>query len=349
MKRIFAAAAALTLLACAQAAPRKDVVWPEAPEKPRIKFAFSVRQTADLDTGGWTSFKRGLAGGDTDPALQQPMGAAVSADGKRLYVADYAANSLVIVDFEAKRMTPVEKELNRPFNVALDRDGNVYVSESGARQVSVFDRDGRRLRALPMKDFDLLTGLAIDQARGILYLADSGGRTSEKHGVRAYDLSGKFLFALGPKEGPPGRGDADGQFLFPAYLAVDAQGQVFVADTLNFRIQVFGPDGKFVRKYGEHGDAPGAIGKVKGLAFDSLGNLYQADADHGVVQMFNRKWQMLMFFGGREPYVEYFDLPTCVAIDPRINRIYVCQTKFARINAYDLINTTADELLPTAK
>ncbi len=76
MKHIFAAAAALTVLACSHAPPRKDVVWPEAPEKPRIKFVLSVRQTEDLDAGGWASLKRRLVGGNPDPAIQQPMGAA---------------------------------------------------------------------------------------------------------------------------------------------------------------------------------------------------------------------------------------------------------------------------------
>jgi hypothetical protein len=51
----------------------------------------------------------------------------------------------------------------------------------------------------------------------------------------------------------------------------------------------------------------------------------------------------LMFFGGYAQKLEYFDVPSGIAIDPRRNRIYVCNEFVARINVYELINTTADD------
>jgi len=112
---------------------------------------------------------------------------------------------------------------------------------------------------------------------------------------------------------------------------------------MNFRIQVFDRDGNFLMKYGEHGDSPGSFARIKGLAFDSFGNLYVADGQHSVVQIFNRDFDPLLFFGGFAPVLEYFDIPSCVAIDPRINRIYVCNEHNARVNVYDLLNTSAED------
>lgn len=336
------AVATLCSIACAHAPARTEVVWPAPPDKARVRFVTSFRHTDDLDGGGWSQFRRAVSG-VSESSLRQPMGLALSADGKRLYIADPALNRIFVADFARKSLQGVsDMAPNQPFGIAVDDEENLYVSETGARRVGVYDRKGQRKRTLT--GFDRPLGLALDRQRRILYAVDGGGRTSEKHRVLAYGLDGAFLFELGPKEGKPGRGTGDGQFYYPAYVAVDAAHNVWVGDTMNFRVQVFGPDGKFLRKFGEHGDGAGNIGRVKGLAFDSFGNLYEVDSDHGVVQIFNPRFEPLLAFGGREPMVEYFDVPSCIAIDPAINRIYVCNTKMARINAYDLINTSAEEL-----
>jgi DNA-binding beta-propeller fold protein YncE len=178
-------------------------------------------------------------------------------------------------------------------------------------------------------------------------VADSARHGSDKHRVLAYDLDGHKLRELGPKEGAPGRGNGDGQFYFPSYVSVDRNGMVYVGDTMNFRIQVFGPDGKFARKFGEGGDGPGTFQRIKGLAFDSFGNLYVVDGGHANVQLFNKDFQVLMFFGGSAPKLEYFDVPSGIAIDPKTNRIYVCNEYLARVNVYELVNTSeTDSISP---
>ena len=49
-------------------------------------------------------------------------------------------------------------------------------------------------------------------------------------------------------------GDADGEFNGPYGIAVTGEGYVYVADGLNHRIQVFDPEGRFLRKWGDEGD-----------------------------------------------------------------------------------------------
>ena len=114
-----------------------------------------------------------------------------------------------------------------------------------------------------------------------------------------------------------------------------------MADTLNFRIQVFDPEGRYRGQHGEAGSTPGYFSKLKGLAFDGFGNLYAVDGDHSVVQVFNSRFEPLMWFGGFSNALEYFDIPSCIAIDPRSNRIYVCNEHYGRVNVYELLNTTA--------
>jgi DNA-binding beta-propeller fold protein YncE len=335
---------ALAALGCAPSSIGRPVVWPEPPEKARIRFVTAFRHTQDLDNSGWSKFKRAIFGGSSDPQLAQPMGVAVSDDGRRLYIADYGLGHVLVADFGKRSMTMFAEDepMGKPFAVALDAKENVYVSDSTGKQIIVFSRSGERLRAFGSKDLERPTGLALDRTRGLLYVADSASRTSDRHGVIVYDLSGKKLRALGPASGPT-KGDADGQLYFPTYLAVDAGGNVFVADTMNFRVQEFDADGKFVRKFGENGDTVGTFARLKGIAFDSFGNIYVVDGGHSNVQIFNHDFVPLMFFGGYAAKLEYFDVPSGIAIDPRTNRIYVCNQFISRINVYELINTTAKD------
>jgi len=336
------------LTGCASRPVGKPLVWPKPPETARIRFVTTFRHTVDLDNSFWARTWRFIGGGSGGPRLSQPMGLAVSEDGNRVYVADFGLRRVLRADFADRSLDVFapEEPMGQPFNVALDAKENVYVSDSLGKMVRVFSRSGEALRIIGKGDFERPTGLAVDRKRGRLYVVDSSSRTSTSHRVRAYTLEGKRLFDLGPAEGTGGKGGGDGQFHFPTYLAVHASGHVYVGDSMNFRIQEFDQDGKFVRKYGEHGDGPGAFARIKGLDFDGFGNLYVADGGHSNVQIFNENFDLLLFFGGKRDRLEYFDLPSAIAIDRSRNRIYVCNQWIARVNVYDLINTKAEDSIP---
>ncbi|HET9551882.1 MAG TPA: SMP-30/gluconolactonase/LRE family protein [Anaeromyxobacteraceae bacterium] len=338
-KKLLALAALAAATGCAGAAKRPDVVWPPPPDLARIKFVTAFASEHDIDTSGWSQFKRALIGEKDPTRVNKPMGIALSKDGNRLYVADFEGSQILLIDFPTKTMKPFapKEGFAMPFNVVLDAEENVYVSDSGARTVSRFDREGKRVWQIT-DDLVRPTGLALDQKRQILYVTDSARQDSQKHRVFAYDLHGKRLRQVGRE-----RGTGDGEFAFPSYLAVDADGNLYVSDTLNFRIQVFDPDGNLIRAFGEHGDQPGMFTRTKGIAFDAFRNVYVADGGPSVVHVFSKDFQPLMFFGGFAPLLEYFDIPSCIAIDQARNRIYVCNEHNARINVYDLINTKAED------
>ena len=79
------------------------------------------------------------------------------------------------------------------------------------------------------------------------------------------------------------------------------------------------------------------IDKIKGLAFDTFGNLYVADAQQGV-HILNPNRQPLMIFGG-QPLV---NTPNAIAIDPR-NHIFVSDFGLNRVHEFRLVNTTAED------
>jgi len=74
-----------------------------------------------------------------------------------------------------------------------------------------------------------------------------------------------------------GAGADEGQFDSPAAIAVDASGNVFVADTGNGRIEKFSPTGAFLASIGTKGSGHGQFSEPSGIAIDRDGNIYVAE------------------------------------------------------------------------
>ncbi len=316
------------------------LVWPPAPQEPRIRFERSLFN--DQDLGRDATFNEKLVeflAGRKPPEnrIAEPLGLAVSDDGNRLYVSDYAQLAVFVFDFEKKTFTKIGKDeaLARPVGVALDAAENLYVVEQEKRGISVFDKQGKSIRFISDPSIVRPTGVALDRTRGRIYLADTAHTKTEEHTVKIFDLQGKLVGHIGH-----GKGAGDGQFMFPTYVAVDKQGLVYVTDTLNSRVQVFDTEGKYVKRFGERGNSWGMFDKPKGVATDSFGNVYVVDSGWSNVQIFNQKGQVLLFFGGRGPIPGMLQNPAPIAIDGH-DRIYVGDYLNHRVEVYQLLNTTA--------
>jgi DNA-binding beta-propeller fold protein YncE len=98
--------------------------------------------------------------------------------------------------------------------------------------------------------------------------------------VQYFDKEGNYLGQWGSLGGAPGQFNA-------AYgLAVDASGEVFVADTGNQRIQKFTGDGDFLIAWGSPGSGNGQFTDPNSLAIDSSGAVYVTDMGNYRVQRF---------------------------------------------------------------
>ena len=81
-----------------------------------------------------------------------------------------------------------------------------------------------------------------------------------------------------------GRGSDKGQFDRPTGIAVEANGNVLVADTNNARLEKFSSDGSYLSSMGIKGIGYGQLGAPNGIAIDRAGNVYVADASKHVVE-----------------------------------------------------------------
>lgn len=90
--------------------------------------------------------------------------------------------------------------------------------------------------------------------------------------VRAETLPPEFLRKWGTL------GSGDGQFNWPVGVAVDASGNVYVADSGNHRIQKFTSSGAFITNWGTQGTGDGGFNRPYGVAVGASGNVYVADS-----------------------------------------------------------------------
>jgi sugar lactone lactonase YvrE len=99
------------------------------------------------------------------------------------------------------------------------------------------------------------------------------------HRVQHFDANGTFLGKWGRLGDTRGSATSDpGVFWGPRAIAISPQGEVYVTDTGNKRVQVFTLDGTFVRMFGGEGSDPGQFHEDVGITLDSQGNVWVADA-----------------------------------------------------------------------
>lgn len=111
-------------------------------------------------------------------------------------------------------------------------------------------------------EFNEPMGIAVDK-EGNVYIADSRNARIQK-----FSSEGDFLLSWGDRAGLADQGDGNGRFSKPVDIAVNSNGDVYVADYDNDIIQQFRSDGTYLGQWGKSGKAPGEFTVAAGLALD---------------------------------------------------------------------------------
>ncbi len=203
-------------------------------------------------------------------------------------------------------------------HIALDASGNLYIADRGNHRIRRIDTagnittfagtgvpgsggDGGPATSATLNE---PTGIAVGR-NGVVYIADWGNDR-----VRRVDTNGTISSVAGT--GRPGFGGDNGPASAavldgPAAVAVDAAGNIYIADEYNDRVRVIAADTGVIRTIagnGQHGDSPNEsgvpvpgpdnvpatdirLGYPSGLLLDGAGNLFIADHHNNVVRVVN--------------------------------------------------------------
>jgi hypothetical protein len=183
--------------------------------------AFRTPLNLAVDSNGWLYVvdvvreqvvildgKENLVGFIGEKGAMKPRDVALTA--ARIYVSDVTNHCVHVLDkitrtnvFDIPRAedaTNIQAQLFQPINIALDKEGRLYVSDLGAYRVQIFDADGKYQRSIGkygdnFGEFARPKGVAVDRDNRV-YVVDAAGEL-----VQLFDDTGRLLMWFGEPGG----------------------------------------------------------------------------------------------------------------------------------------------------
>lgn len=232
--------------------------------------------------------------GDRPGELNRPMHLDF-ADG-RLYVAEYLNDRIQAFSPEGNLHSVViagsgsnPGEFDAPAGVAVSEDGRLYVADFNNQRLQAFDREGNFLWQVGTTGQKGIAAGMFNYPTDVDVLADGNPIVADAYNdrIQVFRAEGTFVRKWGGPFAMNLSGSAHGWFKTATGVTVGPEGNVFVADFYNHRIQKFTPDGNFLVAIGEHGTANGQFDRPTDMAVDKAGNLYVVDFGNDRIQKFS--------------------------------------------------------------
>lgn len=204
-----------------------------------------------------------------------PFGLAVDGDGSLYMTSNGALLKYNPAANEVEQLNALGTLSNDSRDLAVDDEGFIYVATAGGNKIIKFDSTGQVMEQFG--DHGVSLGflpetVEVDSERDIVYAA---GESS----IRTFSTEGTPLEA---SWGEP----VGGTFGYVSGIALDGEGNLFVADYQSNKIQKFNPDGEWLASWGAKGSGAGEFEGVNAVAVDSAGNVYVTDGGNHRVQKF---------------------------------------------------------------
>jgi serine/threonine protein kinase/sugar lactone lactonase YvrE len=264
---------------------------------------------------------------------------AVCARGGKVLVADSSLNKVLMFHRDGRYLGDLQPRrdikgsrteggrVTNPSGIAIDPQGQIYVTDSSDHFIRVYDSQGKYV-----KEFiniygkgGGLQGVACD-ANGLVYVTD--GDNGCVHVLKP-DL-GNWVVRIGSK------GDADGQVKIPSGLVTDNDGNVYVVDYATARVSVFFKNGAFIRSFGGKGTINGVFNVPRGITLERSGKILIADSLNHRLQIFDPQGNWIYTIGSRGAEAGKFMGPAGMSVDPETNCLYVADRGNCRVQVFEL-------------
>jgi DNA-binding beta-propeller fold protein YncE len=218
-----------------------------------------------------------------------------------------------------------QTDLGKPKGMCRDRDGNIVVVEPHYQRVNHFTPEGKLVaqwgrRGTNAGELTLPRAVAVD-TKGDVIISEY---TLVDRVQKFSPLGQKALTAWGTP------GLAAGQFNRAEGVAADAANRVYVADSCNHRIQIFSPDGQFLRAYGKPGAGSGELSYPYDIAVDEEGRQYVCEFGNSRIQVFDAQDRPLAIIGKAGETPGEFNNPWSIALDSKGN-LFVADSQNHRV------------------
>ncbi|HET7445372.1 MAG TPA: 6-bladed beta-propeller [Solirubrobacterales bacterium] len=284
---------------------------------------------SQLPTAANTEWGDGWTLAQTPELDPQDTGGSPAPDEAELVDASGALDDGIKLPVEAGK-----EEFDAALQGTLTKEGSGYAltDESGRTESTIaFDANGQaqELRTEPGASVDYayeggeLAEIAVEDPKGQL------GAPPAPPSVPASTTTPSYVSVFGSS------GTGNGQFNHPADVALAANGNLWVVDTANNRIEQFTASGQFVSKVGSAGFGNGQFNRPTAIAINSKGNILVTDATNKRVQVFNEKGEFVKAFGSAGTGNGQFGNagPEGIAVDAK-GFIWVCDTSGGRLEKF---------------
>jgi DNA-binding beta-propeller fold protein YncE len=347
--------------AAPETGPRKfpfdptKLVWPSPPNIARVHWVDyfageKIDYAASAQAKPKASWMDRLAGGQSDQEkinpktfpfqLIGPTGIAIDSKGL-VYVADQKVGAIFIFNTQTHSTQLIRNGIEAHFGwlngLAIDDDDRLFVADGKMHRVLIFSPK-REVEGQVTEGLIDPNGVAIDTENRLLYVVDT-----QQDQVLVYDADSLKLLRRIGTGGKNHFLTTPGDFGAPQDVALDSDGNVYVTDMLNNRVEIFDADGNFISLFGKHGDGPGTFARPKGIAVDSDGHIWVADEMQDRLQVFNREGQLLTYIGtdhGNLP--GQFKAILGVAIDKQ-NRVFTTEEYPGRVQEFRYVTDAEAE------
>lgn len=238
---------------------------------------------------------------ETDAPDSASMPADIALLDGRIFVLDTNHSRILEIDDEGNVLQVLDSQsdgrlaLQGPMAITA-YDGMLYVANSGGGNVIVLDPEGVVERVIspqvaPAEHPLRPIGIAVAR-NGHIFLSDP-----DNHRILHLDEEGALVSSLGSGA----RDSGEYGLNTPGGLSLDARGNLYVVDMLNYAMKKYSPSGKFLLQVGEAGDTEGTFSRPKAVAVDTDGRIFVSDTLQVAVEVFASDGRYAGFIGRHNP------------------------------------------------
>ncbi len=231
---------------------------------------------------------------------------------------------------------------DEPGGLTIDSQGNLYVADIFNHRVQKFDSEGNFLAQVGGNgpdegQFNEPWGVAVDSQDNV-YVADSFN-----HRIQKFDSDLNFLLAFGMAASNLEDPEPDA-FWGPRDVAVDGDGNIWVADTGTGRVVKYGPNGSLIQAFGGMGSGPGQFLELTAIEIGPSGDIFVADSGNRRVQRFDADFNFVAEYAVpgwlyvdsvAKPYIALLPDGGLIVSDPTQNKLFRLDANGSAVATFD--------------